>query len=120
MADLKETQVDLHKLVMAHYKGVPSNSTMNKIKVALIFEDKSMAKNFVAENAPYGIVRIDSQLQFVYETSILRFDWIKPFINFKGKRVNFVFTTKDIRDSIWFDTVIRPMQMVGTGVVVDG
>lgn len=117
MADLKETQVDLHKLVMTYHKCAPSNSTMNKIKVALIFEDKSVAKKFVAENEPYGIVRIDSQFQFVYETSILRFDWIKPFINFKGQRVNFVFTTKDIRDSLWFDTVIRPMQMVGTGVI---
>lgn len=117
MADLKDAQVDLHKLVMAYHNSISGNSVMNKIKVALIFEDKSAAKKFVVENAPYGAVRIDSQHQFVYETSILRFDWVKPFINFKGQRVNFVFTTKNIRDSLWFDTVIRPMQMVGTGVI---
>lgn len=92
---------------------------MNKIKVALIFEDKSVAKKFAFENAQEGVVIIDSKHQFVYETSILRFDWIKPSISFKGRRVNFVFTTKEIRDTPWFDAVIRPMQMVGTGVIYE-
>lgn len=90
---------------------------MNKIKVALIFEDKSVAKKFALENAPGGAVKIDSEYQFVYETSILYFDWIKPSIRFKGQRVNFVYTTEDIRDTPWFDAVIRPMQMVGTGAI---
>ena len=90
---------------------------MNKIKVALIFEDKSVAKKFALENAPDGAVKIDSEYQFVYETSILYFDWIKPSIRFKGQRVNFVYTTGNIRDTPWFDAVIRPMQMVGTGAI---
>lgn len=89
----------------------------NKIKVALIFEDKNVAKKFALGKAPGGTVEIDTQHQFVYETSILRFDWIRPFINFKGKRINFVYTTEDIRDTDWFDVVIRPMQMVGTGAI---
>ena len=90
---------------------------MNKIKVALIFEDKNVAKKFAFKNAPDGTVVMDSQSQFVYETSILRFDWIKPNINFKGKRIHFVYTTEDIRNTHWFDAVIRPMQIVGVGVI---
>ncbi len=87
---------------------------MNKIEIALVFENIETAKSFVAINVPNGMVRIDSANEFVYETPILRFNWIKPFTNFKGKRVNFVFTTEDIRDTTWFDCVIRPMQVVGT------
>lgn len=90
---------------------------MNKIKVALVFEDKNTAKQFALTKAPNGTVMVDSESHFVFETSILRFDWIKAFTNFKGKRVNFVFTTKDIRDTNWFDVIIRPMQMPGTGVI---
>ena len=90
---------------------------MNKIKVALIFDDKGTAKSFVFENAKGGIIKIDSDNQFVYETSILYFEWIKPSIYFKGHRVNFVYTTENIRDTPWFDTVIRPMQIVGTGAI---
>lgn len=90
---------------------------INKIKVALVFEDKETAKKFVLENAPGGTVTIDSGQQFVYETPILRFNWVKPSINFKGQRVNFVYTTEAIRDTLWFDAVIRPMQCAGTGVI---
>lgn len=75
---------------------------MNKIKIALVFENIETAKSFVAINAPNGMVRIDSANEFVYETPILRFNWIKPFTNCKDKRVNFVFTTEDIRDTKWF------------------
>lgn len=90
---------------------------MNKVKVALVFEDKETAKRFVLESAPNGTAKIDSKAQFIYETSILCFTWIKPFTSFKGGRVNFVFTTEDIRNTDWFDVVIRPMQVVGTGTI---
>lgn len=82
-----------------------------------MFEDKDTAKEFALRNAPGGTIVIDSGNQFVYETSILRFDWIRPFTRFKGKRTNFVYTTENIRDTPWFDTVIRPMQIVGTGAI---
>lgn len=90
---------------------------MNKIKVGLVFESKDTAKSFVSENAPYGGTIKDSAHEFVYETSMLIFIWIKPFSNFKGRRLNFVFTIEEIRDTEWFDTVIRPMQIVGTGAI---
>jgi len=90
---------------------------VNKIKVALVFADKSVANEFVIQNAPGGIVKIDSENQFVYETQMLLFYWIKPFTQFKGQRVNFVFTTQNVRDTTWFDSVIRPMQIVGTGAI---
>lgn len=90
---------------------------MNSIKVALVFKNKEMAKDFVARNAPNGVIKIDSVHEFVYETPILHFYWIKAFTNSKSKRVNFVYTTEDIRDTKWFDEVIRPMQIVGTGAI---
>lgn len=90
---------------------------MNKIKVALVFEDKSTAKSFVANNAPNGEIKRDYSNEFVYETPMLHFEWIKPFLNYKGQRFNFVFTNEVIRDTDWFDTVIRPMQIVGTGAI---
>lgn len=89
---------------------------ISKIKVALVFNEKDTAVEFVRENTTDGMVVATSVHQFVYETPILRFEWIKPFCNFKGQRVNFVFTTKAIRDTQWFDSVIRPMQMGGTGI----
>lgn len=91
----------------------------NKIKIALIFPDKSTAKSFVSEKAPGGVVKVDSRNQFVYETSFSIYSWIKPFTTFRGQRANFVFTTEDVRDTDWFDTVIRPMQIVGTGCIVE-
>lgn len=90
---------------------------MNKIKIALVFADKSTAKSFVNDNAPNGEIRRDSEREFVYETPILRFEWIKPFLNYKAHRLNFIFTNENIRDTEWFDTVIRPMQIVGTGAI---
>ena len=90
---------------------------MNKIKIGLVFENKDTARAFVCANLPYGKTIIDSNCEFVYETSIANFIWIKPFANFKGIRLNFVFTTEEIRDTDWFDTVIRPMQIVGTGAI---
>lgn len=90
---------------------------MNKIKVGLVFESKDTAKDFVSENAPHGETIRDSKHEFVYETSMLVFIWIKPFSTFKGRRLNFVFTIEEIRDTEWFDTVIRPMQIVGTGAI---
>jgi len=91
---------------------------MNRIKIALVFEDIETAKSFVAINAPNGVVKINSTNEFVYETPILYFYWVKPFTNFKGRRVNFVYTTEDIRDTEWFNCIIRPMQIVGT-VAID-
>lgn len=91
--------------------------TINSIKVALVFEEKQTAKDFVMKNAPNGTVKIDSTYEFVYETPIIHFYWHKPFINCKGRRINFVYTTEDIRDTDWFDMVIRPMQVVGTGAI---
>lgn len=90
---------------------------MNKIKVGLVFEDKETAKVFVCANQPYGKIVRDNKNEFVYETPIIIFTWIKPFINTHGVRLNFVFTTEEIRDTEWFDTVIRPMQIVGTGAI---
>lgn len=90
---------------------------MNKIKIALVFEDKNTAKSFVDENAPDGEVKRDCEHEFIYETPILRFTWIKPFVNFKGQRLNYVFTKESIKDTDWFDRVIRPAQMVGTGAI---
>ena len=90
---------------------------MNKIKVGLVFKNKETAKAFVCENMPYGKTKRDSENEFIYETSMVNFVWLKPFGNFSGFRLNFVFTTEDIRDTDWFDTVIRPMQMVGTGSI---
>lgn len=90
---------------------------MNSIKIALVFENKEIAKDFVIKNAPNGTIKINSVHEFVYETPILHFYWVKPFTNFRGKRVNFVYTTEGIRDTKWFDEVIRPMQIVGTGAI---
>lgn len=90
---------------------------MNKIKVGLVFKDKDTAKAFVCANSPYGKTVKDSEREFVYETPVANFVWIKPFDNILGMRLNFVFTTEEIRDTDWFDTVIRPMQMVGTGAI---
>lgn len=90
---------------------------MNKIKVGLVFEDKNTAKKFISEHAPYGKAILDSEHEFVYETSMLVFFWIKPFSTCKGRRLNFIFTVEEIRDTEWFDTVIRPMQTVGTGAI---
>lgn len=90
---------------------------MNKIKIALVFENIETAKKFVAINAPNGVVKINSANSFVYDTQILHFYWVKPFVDCRGGRANFVYTTEDIRDTKWFDEVIRPMQIVGTGVI---
>lgn len=90
---------------------------MNSIKIALVFKDKEVAKNFVATNAPNDTIILDSINEFIYETTILEFYWIKAFTNFKGRRFNFIYTTEDIRDTKWFDEVIRPMQIVGTGAI---
>lgn len=90
----------------------------NKIKIALVFRDKDAAKNFALETSANGIVKIDSTHQFVYETPILRFVWIRPFTyHLVGSRINFVYTTEYVRNTEWFDEVIRPMLMGGTGAI---
>lgn len=90
---------------------------INKIKVGLVFENKDAAKSFVSENLPYEKTIRESKYEFICETPIMKLVWLKPFQNIKGIRLNFVFTTEEIRDTNWFDTVIRPMQIVGTGTI---
>lgn len=90
---------------------------MNKIKIGLVFENKDTAKEFVIKHAPYGETIKDNECEFIYETSILRFIYIKPFLNYKAHRLNFAFTNESIRDTEWFDRVISPVQIVGIGII---
>ncbi len=92
---------------------------MNKIKVGLVFRTKNEAKNFVYDII-HGTVR-ESKNEFVFETDFVRFEWIPAYSNFRGKKLNFVYTIKEICSSEWFTSVVMPMLCVGgwfsTGIV---
>lgn len=89
---------------------------INRLKIGLLFNNKDTAIQFIMENAPNAVCKIDSKNELIYETSILRFEWIKPSISFKAKRLNYIFTTKDILNTNFFDTVICPM--ITTGICI--
>ncbi len=86
----------------------------NKIKIGLVFNNKNDAVDFINKNILGGIFIKQSMNELIYETPLERFTWIKPFSNFKGYRLNFVFTTKDIHNTDWFKEVIYPMLIAGT------
>lgn len=90
---------------------------MNKIKVGLAFENKDTAREFVSKYAPYGEAIRDSENEFIYDTPMMRFIYIKPFVSSKCIRLNFVYTVKEIQDTTWFNTVVRPLQTLGIGVI---
>lgn len=89
----------------------------NKIKIGLIFNTKETAADFINQNILNGTFIRHFASELVYETPLERFIWIKPFSTFRGYKLNFVFTTKDIRDTKWFDEVIRSMLVCGTGTI---
>lgn len=89
----------------------------NKLKIGLIFETKDEVKAFVKLNCPAATVSLETANTLVYNTLGFYFDWLKPNSHFKGKRYNFVFTTEEIRNTEWFDTVIRPCLMAGTSAI---
>ena len=89
----------------------------NRIKIGLVFDTREEAKDFVETHAPTATRKIYSKYELVYETPIMVLRWVKPFRDFQGQRLNFVFTTKSIRDTDWFDTCVRPAQWVGTSAI---
>lgn len=87
---------------------------MDKIRVGLVFEDKEDAVSFM--RAYSKDTTLDNGLE-IYESSTMVFHWIKPFSLALGLRLNFVFTTQDVRNTDWFNTVIRPMLMPGEAII---
>lgn len=89
----------------------------NRIKIGLVFNTVEEAEDFVETYAPSATRKIYSRHELVYETPIAVFRWVKPFCDCQGQRLNFVFTTKSIRDTDWFDVCVRPAQWVGTSAI---
>lgn len=89
----------------------------NRIKIGLVFETMEEAKDFIETYAPTAMRKIYSKYELVYETPIMVFQWVKPFCDCRGQRLNFVFTTKLIRNTDWFDTCVRPAQWAGTSAI---
>lgn len=109
-------------LVINHNKfllhlGLYLKDMINKVKIGLVFETKDIARDFIHRYAPESEVKLDNKYGFICETPILHFVWIKAFTEGCGQRLNFVFTTEEIRNTIWFDKVIRPMQWLGTSTI---
>lgn len=89
----------------------------NKIKVGLFFEDKKSVIDFVSFSCLNATKRFESIDELIYESPIMKFKWIKPFSQFRHERFNFVFTTEEIRNTEWFDTVVRPCLITGTSAI---
>lgn len=89
---------------------------MQKIRVAVICDTLQEAQDFLGKLAPDAMKVKCGISEYSVETNFLHIDWIKTgAINFLGWRLNYVYTTKEIYDSKWFNTVISPMFICGVG-----
>lgn len=102
------------KYIRQEYK----KSNIRKIPVGLVFEDAEDAKLVLhkLEPQPFDIVVHNANL---LETRLLIVHLIKAGdVGFCGARLSFVYTTKEIANSEWFKSVIRPMITGGIGEII--
>lgn len=90
-----------------------------KMKIGLVFDSKQTAIKFVQENAPNGTVIRESDYEFIYETPIIRFVWLEPRLDFRGVKVNYIYTTKRFKNTEAFRTLVEPWLSTGVGTILD-
>lgn len=101
-----------------HVKQEYKQSNIRKIPVGIVYDDIDAAKRMLCKLEPQPFDMIVHQ-SMVVETRSLMIYLIKAGdYNFHGRRLSFVYTTKEIADSEWFKTVIRPMFHCGIGEIV--
>lgn len=106
------------KATKNHVKQEYKQSKVRKIPVGLVYDDVDAAKRMLCKLEPQPFDLIVHQPGLV-ETRSLMVHLIKAGdYNFHGCRLSFIYTTKEIADSEWFNTVIRPMLTCGIGEIV--
>ena len=89
---------------------------IHKIKVAVICDTLQEAQSFIQKLAPDAVVAKGSFSEYSVETNAMIIDWIPTgSMCFLGWRINYIYTTKEIYHSEWFNTVIAPMYVYGVG-----
>lgn len=90
--------------------------------IGVCVEDEERAEKFirwlVGETAFEESAKIRPWFNQV-ETNMCIIQWMQPSRNFKAHRLNYIYTTKEILDSEWFKTVVRPMLVGGCGYLID-
>lgn len=90
-------------------------SEFRKIPVAIVYDNVDAAKRMIQKLEPHPFDMVVHRTGLV-ETRSLMVQLIKAGdYNFHGRRLNFVYTTKEIADSEWFKTIISPMLTGGIG-----
>lgn len=106
------------KTTKNHVKQEYKQSKVRKIPVGLVYDDIDAAKRMLCKLEPQPFDMIVRQPGLV-ETRSLMIHLIKEGDYFHGCRLSFVYTTKEIADSEWFRTVVRPMMTCGIGELCD-
>lgn len=89
---------------------------IQKISVAVVCNTLDEAEVFIHKLAPEGRKRPSKYL--TVETNALRIDWI-PYglVNAKGRRYDYVYTTKEIVESAWYKVVVEPFYICSVGMI---
>ena len=83
------------------------SSSPKKQVIGLVFETVEEAQWFVKNKFPEANLTRSSP--YAVQTDMFRLVWVPAYKCFHGQRLNHLFTTSEIEQSEWFNSVIRPM-----------
>lgn len=106
------------KVIKDHVKQEHKQSKIRKVPVGIVYDDIDAANRMLCELVPRPFDMVIHKPGLIETHSLIVYLIKAGDAGFCGARLSFVYTTKEIADSEWFNTVIHPMLTGGIGEIV--